>query len=146
MRLWPSLLLLVACHPRRIEIPPAKPIDPLAHHWKIYGHVMTERAAVTDDDAAALDGRDVDIGETTYEAPFQGHCGAYAFTRRARPLTEIASELGVARAGLGLGDDVLQFHLTCPQQRTAPPLELVVDPAGQHALTCWTGVCYLLGL
>ena len=142
---WLSIIVVVAaCHPPDAAAPTSTE-DPdlaaLAHPWKIYGHVLAEKSAISEAEADALDGREVIVTATTYESPWQGSCADYARSRRTRALVEVAGELGIARAGLGLGARVAEIRLLC-QNKRSPPLTMVVD--GKHALTCWSGACYLL--
>jgi hypothetical protein len=124
-------------------VPPDVELAMLAHPWKVYGHVLSDRPAVTESEASELDGRSVEITATTYESPWQGSCSEYARQRHMRMLVEIASDQKIPRAGLGLGDKVAEFKLTCSNRRS-PPLTIYVE--GKHAMTCWNGACYLLGL
>lgn len=144
MRRWLSLALLAGC-PAPDAAAPKSGQDPdlaaLAHPWKIYGHVLAERSAISDAEADALDGREVTVTASAYESPWQGSCDDYARTRRTRALVEVASELGIAHSGLGLGARVAEIRLLC-QNKRSPPLTIVID--GPHALTCWSGACYLL--
>ncbi len=143
MHRWLSLLALAGCPPPPpAQAPKIDDLALLAHSWKIYGHVLSERSAVSDEDATELDGREIVITATGYESPWQGTCDDYGRSRKTRQLVEVASELQIARAGLGLGDQVIEFRLVC-QNKRSPPLTIVVD--GEHALSCWNGACYLLG-
>jgi len=143
MRLWPSLLL-AGCLAESHAPPaaPANPAEAAAKHWRIYGHVMSDHPAVTDDDADALDGRELAIGYAEYESPFHGRCTEAIVAQKQRATGEVAQELNIAKSGLGVGANVLEFRLTC-KEANKPALVIYVD--GGHAISCWAGVCYLLG-
>jgi hypothetical protein len=128
---------------------PATPsaVDPdaaLLHPWKITEHVLGPRALISDHDAAGFHDRTIAITATSYTSPWSGSCSEAARAKSQRPLAEVAAEHDVepARtAQLGLADPLLEYKLTCGLGRTLP---LTVYLAGSHALTCWSGVCYLL--
>jgi hypothetical protein len=126
--------------------PPA--VDPpdaaLLHPWKITDHVLGPHALISDYDAAGFHDRLIAITATTYSSPWSGSCNEAARAKAQRPLAVIAAEhdLPPARAAqLGLADPLLEYKLTCGLGRTLP---LTVYLSGAHALTCWSGVCYLL--
>ena len=125
--------------------PPA--IDPdatLLHPWKITDHVLGPHALISDYDAAGFHDRTIAITATTYSSPWSGSCNEAARAKAPRPLADVAAEHGIepARAAqLGLADPLVEYKLTCGLGRTLP---LTVYLAGAHALTCWSGVCYLL--
>ena len=129
---------------------PARPptvVDPdaaLLHPWKITDHVVGPHALISDSDAAGFHDRTIAITATTYASPWSGSCNEAARARAPRPLADIAAEhdLPPARAAqLGLADPLVEYKLTCGLGRTLP---LTVYLSGAHALTCWSGVCYLL--
>lgn len=144
MRLWLSVLLIAGCFAESHVPPatPANPNEPVAKHWRIYGHVMSDRPAVTDEDADALDGRELAIGYAEYETPFHGRCTEAVVVQKKRDTFEVTQELKIAKAGLGVGGDVLEFRMTC-KEANKPALVIYVDSG--HAISCWAGVCYLLG-
>jgi hypothetical protein len=134
------------------DSPPAKPTPPdpdaaVLHDWTVTGHLLGPRALLSETDAAAFDGRTIAVTTTTYSSPWSGSCDEAGRQKQARALTDLTTELGVARdrvASLGLGDPLVEYRLSCGPGGTgrAPPLTLYV--AGAHALTCWSGVCYAL--
>lgn len=144
MHRWLSLLL-VACAPvqHSMKAPPANPAEPVAKHWRIYGHVMSDHPAVTDEDADALDGRELAIGYADYETPFHGRCGEAVIAQKSRDTLGVTQELKIANAGLGVGGEIIEFRLTC-KEVNKPALVIYVD--NNHAISCWAGVCYLLGV
>jgi hypothetical protein len=64
-----------------------------------------------------------------------------ARTHRCRDLAAAHDIAADRAAGLGLADPVVEYQLQCA---TSPTPALIVYVAGSHALTCWSGVCYLL--
>ncbi|MEO8702563.1 MAG: hypothetical protein ABI867_21135 [Kofleriaceae bacterium] len=141
------MLVFASCGP---EHPPAAPVasDPdaaLVHTWKIADHVLAPSTTLTERDATELHGREVDLRAGTYVTPWQGSCDDVGRQRRARVLADVALELTVDRAALvrfGLGNDLVEYRLTCNGSPRTPPLLLFV--AGTRALTCFAGACYLL--
>ncbi len=146
MHRWLSLLLVAGCRHGGAATPAPREDDLalLAHPWKVYGHVLSDKSAVNDDEATELDGREVAITAAGFESPWQGTCEDYGRSKRTRLLVEVASELSITRAGLGLGERVIEFRLIC-QNKRSPPMTILVDPERPHAVTCWNGACYLLG-
>jgi hypothetical protein len=131
---------------------PARPVPPdpdaaLVHDWKVTEHALGARALISDYDAAAFHGRTVEITATGYASPWSGSCDDAHRQRQARTLAEVLAELGIARdrtGSLGLADPVAQYQLTCGLGGTGRTPPLTVYLAGEHALTCWSGVCYVL--
>jgi hypothetical protein len=134
------------------DSPPAKPVPPdpdaaLFHDWKITEHVLGPRALISEYDAAAFHGRTVALSATGYSSPWSGSCDDAHREHHPRTLADVTTELGLARdraARLGLADPIVEYQLTCGLANTGrtPPLTLYVG--GAHALTCWSGVCYVL--
>jgi hypothetical protein len=124
--------------------PTVEPDAALFHPWKVTDHVLGPHALISDYDAAGFHSRTIAITATTYTSPWSGSCNEAARARSQRPLADVAAEhdLEPARAAqLGLADPLVEYKLTCGLGRTLP---LTVYLAGAHALTCWSGVCYLL--
>jgi hypothetical protein len=125
--------------------PPA--VDPdsaLLHPWRITDHVLGPHALISDHDAAGFHGRTIAITATSYSSPWSGSCSEAARDRAQRLLADITAEHDLARdraIRLGLADPMIEYRLTCGLGRTLP---LTFYVAGAHALTCWSGVCYLL--
>jgi hypothetical protein len=133
-------------------LPPDSPasrtaVDPdadLLHSWKITDHVLGSHALISDYDAAGFHDRTIAITATTYSSPWSGSCNEAARERTQRPLADVTAEHDLERdraAHLGLAGPLIEYRLTCGLGRTLP---LTVYVAGAHALTCWSGVCYLL--
>jgi hypothetical protein len=133
-------------------LPPDSPatapaVDPdaaLLHAWKITDHVLGPHALISDYDAAGFHYRTIAITATTYSSPWSGSCREAARAKSQRTLADVAAEhdLPPARtAQLGLADPFVEYRLTCGLGRTLP---LTVYFSGARALTCWSGVCYVL--
>jgi hypothetical protein len=131
------------------DAPPAKPVpvDPDAavlQTWKVTGHVLGPHALISDYDAAEFHGRIVPITPTSYNSPWSGACDDARRDKQPRTLAELVDRLQLPRdrvAALGLADPIVEYHLNCASGR-APTLVAFV--AGDHAATCWGGVCYSL--
>jgi hypothetical protein len=143
------LPLLSGCGWLPPDTPPAKPPPPdpdaaLLHDWKVAGHVLGARALISDADGAGFHDRTVSVTATSYASPWSGGCDEARRHRQPRALAEVADAHDIAadRAGsLGLAGPIVEYQLQCAIPRT-PALTVYV--AGSHALTCWSGVCYLL--
>jgi hypothetical protein len=148
---------LFACGWLPPDSPPAKPVapdpdTPLFHDWKITGHVLGADALISELDAAGFHGRTVAVSATGYASPWSGSCDNAHRQKEPRRLAELADQLKLPRdraASLALGEPIVEYQLSCAGRpggvagngRT-PPLTCYV--AGDHAVTCWSGVCYLL--
>ncbi|HEX4421245.1 MAG TPA: hypothetical protein VH165_25195, partial [Kofleriaceae bacterium] len=125
---------------------PPDPDAPVLHDWKITGHVLGPNALISELDATSFHGRTVSVSTAGYGSPWSGSCDDAHRQRRPRTLAELADQLQLHdRAGsLELADPILEFQLTCgPHEGSrTPPLTCYV--AGARAVTCWSGVCYLL--
>jgi hypothetical protein len=131
----------------RPAVPPTPPAPDAAlfHDWKVTGHVLGARALISDYDAAEFDGRSVVISDTSYVSPWSGSCGQAGRQKTTRVAAEIAIEHDIAASHadrLGLGPSIVEYRITCATG-SAPGLTLYLG--GAHAVTCFTGVCYLLG-
>jgi hypothetical protein len=151
---YPGLLVLVlaGCGWLPPDSPPEKPAPPdpdaaLYHDWKITEHVLGPRALIAETDAAAFHGRTVAISATGYASPWSGSCDDAHHEKTPRAVADVADEHKLARdraAGLGLPDPVLEYRLICGRSGTGRTPPLTVYYGGDRALTCWSGVCYLL--
>jgi hypothetical protein len=124
---------------------PADPDAPVLHDWKITGHVLGADALISDLDAAGFHGRTVVVSASGYVSPWSGTCDDAKRAHQTRSLAELAAQakLPRERAGeLGLVEPITEFQLSCrPGSRTPP---LITYVAGDRAVACWSGVCYLL--
>jgi hypothetical protein len=145
-----ALLLLSGCGWLPPDTPPARPPPPpdpdaaLFHDWKIAGHILGARALISDADGAGFHDRTVSVTRAGYASPWSGTCDEARHAREPRALADIAAAHAIAddrAAGLGLAGAIVEYQLQCATSR-APGLTVYV--AGSHAVTCWSGVCYLL--
>ena len=140
--------LTVGCGWLPPDHPAARPAPPdpdaaVFHGWKVTGQVLGPRALISEADAAEFRDRTVEVNAIGYSAPWSGACGEARREKQPRALTEVAAAHELDRAAnLGLVEPIVEYQLLCIANRT-PPLILYV--AGPHAVTCWSGVCYLLG-
>ena len=145
-------LLVSACLPP--DTPAKKPAraDPelaeLAHTWTVENHVLAGNASLTDSEALDNQGRTVEITAGSYRSPFTGSCEEAARDRRERVFADVLVELELAGEArdtairFGFGDPIVEYHLSCPNNRRAVPLVIFIS--GKRALTCFAGACYLL--
>jgi hypothetical protein len=95
------------------------------------------------------------MSATGYASPWSGSCDNAHRQNQPRTLGELADQLRIPRdraasLGLGaLGEPIAEYQLSCSPSpgRAAgtgrtPPLTCYL--AGDHAVICWSGVCYLL--
>jgi hypothetical protein len=144
-----ALLLLSGCGWLPPDTPPARPPPPdpdaaLFHDWKVAGHILGARALISDADGAGFHARTVSVTRAGYASPWSGTCDEARHAREPRALADIAAAHAIAddrAAGLGLAGAIVEYQLQCATSR-APGLTVYV--AGSHAVTCWSGVCYLL--
>jgi hypothetical protein len=130
--------------------PQAPAADPetaeLVHAWRVDAHLLGKHTSLTDADAAAHHGRTVSITRGSYTSPWHGTCEEYGQLRRARPLAEVAAELGIDRQrvlALGFTDPLAEYRLSCVDvEHRSTALTLFISKA--RALTCFGGVCYVL--
>jgi len=131
------------------DSPPTRPAPPdpdaaLFHDWKVADHVLGTRALISELDAAEFRDRTVAVTANAYSSPWSGSCDDARRERQPRTSAEVAAAHDIAGdrvASLGLGDRIVEYQLLCVTSR-APPLTLYV--AGLRAVTCWSGVCYVL--
>jgi hypothetical protein len=135
-----------------------RPSDPellaIAHAWTIENHIVTPRSYLADSDAMEWHGHKVAITGTGYTTPFQGACKTATFERRVRALSEVAAEVDLAGESrnipgrFGLPASVTEFKFVCSDRRDDGRLTLVpiltIFVGGTRAMTCFSGVCYLL--
>ena len=144
-----GILSLAGCGWLPPDTPPAHPTPPdpvaaLFHAWKITGHLLGARALISDLDGAGFHDRTVSVTHASYASPWSGSCAEARRSHAPRALAEIAAAHDLAAdraAGLGLAGAIVEYQLQCATSRT-PALTVYV--AGSRAVTCWSGVCYLL--
>jgi hypothetical protein len=144
-----ALLVVGGCSWLPPDTPPARPPPPdpdaaVLHDWKVAGHVLGARALISDADGAGFHDRTVSVSATGYASPWSGRCDEAHRGRQPRALADVATAHDIAAdraAGLGLAGPIVEYQLQCATHRTPA---LIVYVAGSHALTCWSGVCYLL--
>ena len=134
------------------EQPKAVTTDPdvaaVAHAWIVENHVLAGNSMLTESDAILMHGRKVDITATGYATPFQGTCDGAGHEKRTRVFNDVTTEVDLAGEGrltaihFGMPDRVTEFRLVCTGNSHTPPLTIYV--AGNRAMTCFSGVCYLL--
>jgi len=143
-------MLVGGCGWLPADSPPVQPTPPapdamLFHDWKVTGHVLGARALISDYDAAEFDGRRVVVSDAGYVSPWSGSCDQAGRQKTSGVAAEIALEhdISASRAGdLGLESPISEYRMTCVAG-SAPGLTMYVG--GAHAVTCFAGVCYLLG-
>ena len=142
-------MLVGGCGWLPADSPAVKPAPPapdaaLFHDWKVTGHVLGPRALISEADSAGFHDRTVAITAASYASPWSGACSDAHREHQPRTLAEVAvaHDLDRGRSSqLGLAAPIVEYRLVCTTNRTPA---LVLYLAGDHALTCWSGVCYLL--
>ncbi len=136
---------------------PDPELDQLAASWTIDNHIITPKSYLADTDAAEWHGRIVAITANAaagYQTPFQGNCKDASYTKRHRVLAEVAADEDLAGDSrlvperFGLPSSLTEFKFVCNDRRedgrlTLTPI-LTIYQGGEHAMTCFSGVCYLL--
>jgi hypothetical protein len=144
---------LAAClPPDKVDGPNAAATDPdvaaIAHPWIVENHILGGTTTLTDGDAMRMHGRKVDISATGYKTPFQGTCDGADRDKRTRTFDDVGTDvdLGGERRmtaiRFGMTKTVTEYRLTCKSNPRTPPLTIYV--AARRAMTCFSGVCYLL--
>ena len=119
-----------------------------AKSWLVENHILAGNSTLTEGDAILMHGRKVDITSTSYRSPFQGSCDGATSQERTRSFDDVAAEVDLSgdrrttAKNFGLTATVSEYRLTCNVNNRTPPLVLFV--AGKRAMTCFSGVCYLL--
>ncbi len=156
-----QLLLLFAvgaCGARGGASAGDRPADPallaIAHGWTIENHIVTPRSYLADSDANEWHGHKVSITSTGYATPFQGACKTASYEKRVRTLSEVAADVDLAGDSrqipvrFGLPASVTEFKFVCSDRREDGRLTLVpiltIYVGKDRAMTCFSGVCYLL--
>jgi hypothetical protein len=146
-----AIWLACGCLPPDKPENPATPADPdvaaLVHAWVVENHIVTSNSTLGESDAMRMHGRKVEITATGYRSPFEGTCDEASRAKRVRSFEQVGYELDLAGEGrhtaerFGMTKQVTEFKLTCANKRTPT---LLIYVAGARALTCFSGVCYLL--
>jgi hypothetical protein len=145
-------IALAGCLPPDEPAKKPTPTDPdlaeLVADWRVRGHVLASSTSMSDADADQLIGRVVAIRAAGYTSPWHGTCDESSREKRKRSLVEVAADLEVnaparqAAQQFGIAAEVDEFRLSCQGQSRIPPITIYVS--GAHAMTCFSGVCYLL--
>jgi hypothetical protein len=147
-----ALLAVANCLPpdpvaQKVVVPADESVS-YAHTWLVENHILAGNSTLTEGDAILMHGRKVDITSTSYRSPFQGSCDGATVQQRTRSFDDVAAEVdlsGDRRAtakNFGMTATVVEYRLSCNANNRTPPLVLFV--AGKRAMTCFSGVCYLL--
>ena len=151
----PALLcLLGACGWLPADTPAKKPtkadpqVSELAHTWTVENHVLAGNTNLSDAEALENHGRTVEITPDSYRSFTVGNCEESARQKSDRVFADLLVELDLAGEArdtaihFGFGDPVTEYQLTCPGNAKALPLVIFIS--GKRAMTCFSGVCYLL--
>jgi hypothetical protein len=135
--------LVAACAPEAPAVAPP-PADPIVGHWTIVDHLLSPKPEVGESDAFLLHDRVVDITAGGYTTPWHGSCGEAGRQLTPEAIGDVATlhELGAVQEHFKLAPDVVEYVLTCVDNKRTPPLTIWL--AGDRTMTCWNGVCYLL--
>ena len=160
MRLWRSLVLLAACggagkQSSEPSLPPDPELDELVSAWTIENHIVTPRSYITDGDAREWHGGRVTVTKRAgYTTPFQGNCMDSSYTKRKRVYADVAVDEDLAGdtrfipTRFGLPSALTEFKFICRDRKEdgSPALTpiLTLYQGGTRAMTCFSGVCYLL--
>jgi hypothetical protein len=154
MRGFVAIGLALACGclpPDKVDKPATTgdpDVDAVAHAWIVENHIVTGNSTLTEGDAILMHGRKVDITASSYKSPFQGTCDDSGREKRTRVLDDVSIEVDLAGeqrqvpVRFGLPQHVTEFRLTCTGNKHTPPLTIFIG--AQRAMTCFSGVCYLL--
>jgi hypothetical protein len=149
---WFLVALACGCLPPDKTDKPATPNDPdveaVARAWIVENHIVTASSALSEGDAILMHGRTVAVTASGYKTPFQGTCDDAGREKRTRVLDDVTAEADLAGeqrmipVRFGLPKTVTEFRLTCTGNKHTPPLTIFVGD--KRAMTCFSGVCYLL--
>jgi hypothetical protein len=147
-----AVLLVANClppdQPAQKPAPAADETVSFAHTWLVENHIVAATSTLTEGDAILMHGRKVDITPTSYRSPFQGSCDGATVQQRTRTFDDVAAEVDLSgdrrttAKNFGLTATVAEYRMTCNANNRTPPLVLFV--AGKRAMTCFSGVCYLM--
>jgi hypothetical protein len=119
-----------------------------AHTWLVENHILAGNATLTEGDAILMHGRKVELTTSSYRSPFQGSCDGSTVDQRTRAFDDVAAEVDLSgerrktARSFGMTPTVTEYRLACSVKSSTPSLVLYV--AGQRAMTCFSGVCYLM--
>ena len=146
-----ALLSIASCLPPDQTAQKPAPVDEsvsFAHTWLVENHILTAGSTLTENDAIGMHGRKVDITTTSYRSPFQGSCDGATVQERTRSFDDVAAEVDLSgdrrttAKNFGMTPTVAEYRMACNANNRTPPLVLYV--AGKRAMTCFSGVCYLM--
>lgn len=146
-----ALLSIAGCLPPDQPAQKPAPVDDsvsFAHTWLVENHILTAGSTLTEADATLMHGRKVDITPTSYRSPFQGSCDGATVQQRTRSFDDVAAEVDLSgdrrttAKSFGMTPTVAEYRMACNVNDRTPPLVLYV--AGKRAMTCFSGVCYLM--
>ena len=150
--LFVALLFVANClppdQPAQKPAPVADESVSYAHSWLVENHILAASSTLTEGDAILMHGRKVDITTTSYRSPFQGSCDGATVQQRTRSFDDVAAEVDLSgdrrttAKNFGMTPTVTEYRMTCNANNRTPALVLFV--AGKRAMTCFSGVCYLM--
>ncbi|CAN5119568.1 hypothetical protein BH11MYX1_BH11MYX1_06250 [soil metagenome] len=144
-------VVLFACTPRAAPLPPpaGEPAQvSFVHPWVVENHILAGNSTMTEGDAILMHGRKVEITASSYRSPFQGSCDSSTTDQRTRSFDDVTAEVDLAgerrttAKNFGMTTTVTEYRLSCTSSTRTPPLVMFV--AGQRAMMCFSGICYLL--
>jgi len=139
-----ALVVFVMACAQDPPIAAVAPTDPIVGHWTIIDHVLAPNADVGENDAFTLHDRVVEITAGGYTTPWHGTCGEAGRQLTPQLVADLEQihNLGPVGQHFQLKPDVVEYVLTCVDNKRSPPLTIYL--AGEHTMTCWNGACYLL--
>jgi hypothetical protein len=147
-----AVAMLAGC-PKKAPAPAksSEPVDDpdaevVAHTWQVMEHLRVKGASIAEADANGFHGRTLVIVQNGFASPWQAGCEHAKREKRSREINELFDELEIEKGGsskaaaFGMTSDILEFRLTCADRGTP----LIIWVGGSHAMTCFSGACYLL--
>lgn len=138
---------MLACCGTPEPAAPKSDVDLLTFTWLVSGHEMGTKSSLSEDDALGTYGREVVIG-AGYTTPWHGTCEQAKRENTPASLVEVTADVDISPAGrarvkkFGLQERLVEYRLTCQYKATTLPL--TIWTTGNRAMTCFSGVCYLL--
>lgn len=144
-------LFLAACANKapsatKPELAPDPDADAVSHTWLVVEHLRVKGASIAEQDANGFHGRTIVVVPNGFASPWQPGCENAKREKRPRGLSELFAELEIVEGGatkaaaFGMTSDILEFRMTCTDRGTP----LIIWVGGKHAMTCFSGACYLL--